>query len=427
MEKDKYIIVYDEKVGGVWMPECGGLKITTSNHAKQIEKYIELAYKDELSVEDETLLTEYLNNSFANIPKLQVQKCINLMERKTLDRLEILVANDCNLNCRYCYANGGTYKKVAQHMTPERVIDYLNALFDIYYDNVKKVTFFGGEPTLCPDTIDTICQYFEQAYRKNIIKDIPIYTMVTNATLIDEKMAKIIQKNNIVVTVSVDGPKEINDILRIDKEKKGTFEKIKKGINQIKKVGSKVTLLEATYTSKHQEAGYSKKDVVNYLQDYFGINNVMIADCEESTKDKELICKEKDEEIYNNGDHLEMIKKRIHCKEFIDTACGSGYNSMALMPNGEIYPCHFFIGKPEYCMAIYKEKQFDFTNYGNVMALLESSHHLKNEQCKECWAKYTCTTCAAHMLLNTNTACDLIRNRQKAAILECVKKYSGTF
>ena len=65
------------------------------------------------------------------------------------------------------------------------------------------------------------------SYKKRLITKIPDYTMVTNGVLIDEKMAKIIAKHNIRLTISIDGPSEIHDILRLDKNGNGTFEMCK--------------------------------------------------------------------------------------------------------------------------------------------------------------------------------------------------------
>lgn len=423
MKENKFIVVYDEEIGAVWLPECGELKTTTSEHAKAIEKYLKKLFCHELSEQEENLLEEYMRTAFQNTPKLLLKEPPNLLERRTLNRLELMIANDCNLACKYCYANAGTYGKKAQRMLPEQAAGYLHQLIDGHYEDVKTVMFFGGEPTLCPDTIEAVCEYFACAVSKGLLETVPVYTMVSNATLIDEKMASVIHKYNINVTVSVDGPPEINDLLRVDKEGRGTFERIEKGIREIEKTGSKIRLLEATYTTKGKEAGYSRKEIKEYLQQYFGVEDVIVANCETITKDKTLICTDKEEENHDSCYDKKIILNRLRRKEFLDIACDSGYGSVAMMPNGELYPCHFFVEHPEYCIATCNSEGFDFSHYGQVLQQLEDAHYMKNQSCSDCFARFTCTRCAADMLLNQSGSCEAIRNHQKKTILKCAKEY----
>lgn len=423
MKENEFIVAYDEETGAVWAPEHGELKTTTPEHAKAVEECLQKAVCHELSSQEEHLFEEYMRKSFQDAPKLQVKECPNLLERKTLIRLELMVANDCNLACKYCYANAGTYGKRVQRMSPEQAAEYLHQFIDGRYENVSTVMFFGGEPTLCPDTIEAVCAYFVQAVSDGRLKAVPVYTMVSNATLIDEKMASIIHKYNIHVTVSVDGPKEINDAMRVDKKGQGTFERIEKGIRQIEKTGSRIRLLEATYTVKSKKAGYSRKEIKEYLQQHFSAEDVIVADCEANTKDSSLICTDKEEEFCDSRYDKKIILNRLKCKKFLDLACESGYGSAAMMPNGELYPCHFFVEYPEYCIAAYGKGSFDFSNYGQVLQKLENTHYMKNVSCSDCWAKFTCTRCAADMLLFKSSSCEAIRKKQKETILKCAKEY----
>ena len=81
--------------------------------------------------------------------------------------------------------------------------------------------------------------------------------MVSNGTLIDEKMANLIHMYDIKVTISIDGPEEIHDLNRVDAAGKGSFSRVIRGIEMLNQVGSPPALLEATYTMKHKELGYT--------------------------------------------------------------------------------------------------------------------------------------------------------------------------
>ncbi len=152
----------------------------------------------------------------------------------------------------------------AQRMTPDIACKYLTTLLIGKYRYVNFVTFFGGEPTLCPETIEAICKFFDKNVELGLLEKMPIFLIISNGTLIDENMANLIHKYEMHVTISVDGPQEINDLLRVDVAGKGTFLNISKGIDNLNKVGAIPTIIEATYTSKHKEMGYTKEDIQDY-------------------------------------------------------------------------------------------------------------------------------------------------------------------
>lgn len=249
LKKDSLMIAHDEEVGVVYYPAKGAVSTTTPHHAQVMEQVWQDYLEDKLSREDRTAFEGYVEQSFANKPDLPMMKYTSLLETRTLGRLEIMVANKCNLNCRYCYAHGGDYGGKAQILTPEMAKKYLRAFLLDRYTEIGVVVFFGGEPTIAPDTIRTICEFFEQYTNLGLLEKMPVFTMVTNGTLIDEALAQTIQKYDIRVTVSVDGPPEINDRLRVNKAGNGTFSKIERGIRLLQAAGNPPRALEVTYTN----------------------------------------------------------------------------------------------------------------------------------------------------------------------------------
>lgn len=429
--ENKYFVAYNDEIGVVWSLETGSIRVTDIEHAKALKEYLSKYINQELSVDEEKMLKTYFRDAFDKDEKLQILDSNTLLERKSISRLEIMVANDCNLDCKYCYACGGSYGLKSTRMSAKMAIEYLSALFDEQYDDVDEVMFFGGEPTLCPDTIEAVCRFFLEGVERKKIKKVPQYTMVSNATLINEKIARILCKYKIIVTVSVDGPKEINDKLRVDRNGKGTFERVKRGIEAIRNEGGEIRLIEATYTSEHQKKGYSRSDICEYLKTYFKVENIIVGDCEESTRDNTLLCANDEEWEYfynqfDNGCKKERLLRAMKYRKITDITCESGYGSFSLMPSGEIYPCHFFVNHPEYQIAIYRNGVFDFSNYENVLEKLQISHKSKNKMCSNCWARVTCEMCPAQMLLydikGKKSYCHGERKNQEKMILKCAKE-----
>lgn len=418
-----YIISYDDELGVVCSTTKGRLKITNHAHAKSIKQCLEKYFQDDLTDNEKAELDSYMDNAFGYMPDLQLKPCPPLFERDTIRRLEILVANDCNLNCKYCYAHAGSYGRSVQRLDADAVQEYLSKLLIGKYTYVETVMFFGGEPTLCPDTIRAACEFFEVNVNKRRFKRVPQYTMVTNGTLIDGRMATIISKYGIRVTVSVDGPQEINDLLRVDKENAGTFSKIERGIKTLKEYNVVPALLEATFTTKHIEHGYSKNDIRDFLSECFEVRDVLVADCGEGGYDKSLVLRE-DQDCFDDSQKEYRLRRILSEGTFSDISCDAGFGSVALMPDGEVYPCHFFVEHPEYRVAFYDDGEFSFTNYNEVLRKLSSAHRLQNAQCGKCSARMVCHACPASLLLfeSDDKSCEEERQNQEKLVLHCARE-----
>lgn len=123
-----YIISYDDELGVVCSTTKGRLKITNPAHAKSIKQRLKKYFQDDLTDNEKAELDSYVDNAFGYIPDLQLKPCPPLFERDTIRRLEILVANDCNLNCKYCYAHAGSYGRSVQRLDADAVREYLSKL-----------------------------------------------------------------------------------------------------------------------------------------------------------------------------------------------------------------------------------------------------------------------------------------------------------
>ncbi len=430
IKPDQFMISFNETVGVVYAARKGRLKTTTPKHAKALNDCLEQYFEGKLSDSDKEKLEDYMEDSFRDSKDLPTETVPDLTERGVLRRIELLIANECNLNCKYCYAHGGTYRIRERRMLPDEAETYLRELLIGKYRYVEIITFFGGEPTLCPDTIERVCEFFETGVRNGTFEKIPVFLMVSNGTLIDEKMAQIIHRFHIGVTVSVDGPQEINDLLRVDAAGAGTFSRVSKGIENLVNAGSPPILLEATYTTRHKELGYTKEDIRNYLADHFQVKKVMAADCTSGGTDERLAYTDWDIHTGKDGEMMtEEVRYAVDClkqKEISPIGCDACFGSILLMPDGDIYPCHSFVGHAEYRMACFREGHFDFSDYERVLQKFMNLNKFQHPRCTDCWAKAVCLFCPAEILLEKNTecisaSCHTRRAAQKYAILKCAE------
>lgn len=427
---EQFMVAYNEELGVIYASKKGRIKTTTAKHAKALEECLAQYYAGGLSDEEAERLSGYMEDSFREFQDLPVGTVPDILARKVLRRIELLVVNECNLNCRYCYAHGGDYRMQTQKMLPDDAEMYLRSLAVGKYRYVEVVTFFGGEPTLCPDTIQRVCEFFEVCVQDGSFEKMPVFLMVSNGTLIDEKLAQIIHRYHIGVTVSVDGPREINDLLRVDRGENGSFARIAHGIDNLINVGAPPILLEATYTTQHKKMGYTKEDIRKYLIDRFQVQKVMVADCTSGGSDQQLVYNDRDIHTGENGEMMaEEVRYAAGClrqKEVSPIGCDAGFNSILLMPNGDIYPCHSFIGHSDYKIGTFNDGYFDFSPYEKTLDKLIGAGKFHHARCRDCWAKAVCFSCPGQMLLENDEECIDIscctrKAAQKYALLKCAE------
>lgn len=313
-----------------------------------------------------------------------------IIDNKTINKIVLNVSNMCNLNCKYCYANGGNYNREDSLMTENTMKIIINSI-KLRYDTIKTVYFFGGEPLLNFKLIKYAVEELENYYKTKID-----FRTVTNATLLDEEKIGFLDKHNFKLYVSLDGPKQIHEYLR----GKNTFDKILNNINIIKKYPLKDrTEVLCTYTKRHEELfGYDK------IVDFFEKLGLRYSITDVITNDKELEITtfdqtERDikyidtsiERIFNLSkntgisEYLSAVlnalvfhkKQNVFCKEL-----HNNYSNV-FDYSGDEYNCIRLVGKFDK-----NNKKIDEYNF-------KSNHKV----CQNCIFKNLCTMCVADKLL----------------------------
>ncbi|MDD7267768.1 MAG: radical SAM protein [Lachnospiraceae bacterium] len=359
---------------------------------------------------DQIALEGFCKTVFAKKTKLSYEE--GLCDKKKLSKLELVLTNKCNLDCKYCYAEGGSYSMEEKSVTSRDLERYLTKLIPSYYNEIGVVMFFGGEPLINFQAIKTAVGFFENLYMQNLLQKLPHYTMVTNGTLINEEVAKFIAEHQIQVTVSIDGNKTIHDMLRPYKNGKGSYEKVVEGIRLLQIHGAQLALLEATYTKKHIENGISRNQVIEFLKGKFNSTEIYLVDCQGDSRYAIDSHQNTVKKVVDKSAKLAVLRgvKRIGSNDYY---CDAGLQSFAIDPNGLMVPCHFFIGKQEYCIGNLKEKKLFSTEYENIKNRLQSIRRRKNQHCKDCWSKEMCSACPAIFLLELEKAYQNCANRRE--------------
>lgn len=341
----------------------------------------------------------------------------NWQDTGKLVKLTLIVSNNCNLRCKYCYADYGVYDGYGNtNMTPEVVRDVIDFFIDNGVNEIQYVMFFGGEPLLALDTVEAACEYFSSLYDKGILHSIPEYSTVSNLTLLNEKAIHVIEKYNIAVTASIDGSKEIHDSQRIYQDGSGSYDIVAKNFKKLEKHGASI---EATYTMNHIHTGIQIADVRRQLAETFHID-VKDVSAVPAVGDIPLAV---DVEKYNTFVEDDMLSNEdsyilaaFDTKYQSDLMCSAGHTVAAVMPNGDIYPCHLFaVDRSSLLGNIYTSNK---AQYLKALSPLTYSK-AENENCADCWARNICHLCTAKLYMS-----DIMKNNTPR--LNCQKRLDKT-
>ncbi|NLI61453.1 MAG: thioether cross-link-forming SCIFF peptide maturase [Clostridiales bacterium] len=309
-------------------------------------------------------------------------------------------AHDCNLGCEYCFASKGDYATNRSLMSYEvacKSLEFLAANSGTRR-NIE-VDFFGGEPLLNFDVIKKTVAYGKELEKRTNKKF--YFTITTNGTILNDEIMDFINENMDNIVISLDGRKEVNDAMRPDRGDHGTYDKI---VSNARKIvdsrDGKQYYMRGTFTANNLDFGGDVFHIAN-----LGFKEVSVEPVVGSGEPFHLtmehlpaILEEYEKlameylEYTEQGKELNYYHFNINlydgpCIHRRIVACGAGFEYLAVSPEGDIYPCHQFVGQPEFIMGnVYKgidkpELGVDFKDC-NIFT---------KEECSNCWAKYFCS------------------------------------
>ncbi|AGK96633.1 radical SAM/SPASM domain-containing protein [Clostridium pasteurianum] len=377
--------------------------------------------KDIVNFNEKTLIMEKykINEDQYNYIKTFITKKENLnyelsKNKECLYKLTLNITNECNLDCKYCYANGGIYNSKESQMSEDTLKKALDVFLD-KYRNIENIQLFGGEPTLNLDAIEFVGDYFDKKYNIHKIDFKPIISLVTNGMCSSDRFIDIVNKYNIQLTVSIDGPKCINDRTRLMKNGKGCSDLVINNIFKLKRYTKQPQNAEATFTQYHVNSNIEVSDVIKYIKKNLGIQNIHIVhvSCE---KTKDFYLKDRGSfiksipEIIENKNKLEykntyMIIDRIIRSLISKTTskyiCNAGISTFSVSTKGDIYPCFMLTDVDKYKLG-------NVLNYSNIsndkLNLFDKSYKSNSLKCKNCFNNTLCHGCIGINYFNTSDA-----------------------
>jgi uncharacterized protein len=296
-----------------------------------------------------------------------------------------------------------------------------------------EVDFFGGEPLMNFDVVKGIVEYARER-EKESDKNFR-FTITTNAMLLDEEKRAYINENMHNVVLSLDGRKEVNDAVRKRIDGKGSYDRILPLIKKMveERVG-KEYYVRGTFTRKNLDFGTDVLHLADIGFDQVSIEPVVAAKdsgLDIRNEDLKAVCDEYERlakeyvERRKNGQWFNFFHFMIDleggpCIAKRLRGCGSGTEYLAVTPEGELYPCHQFVGHKEF----YLGNVYDGLNGNSIREVFSDINVYTKPQCNSCWAKFYCSGgCAANAWQFNNDikipyeiGCELEKKRVECAL-----------
>ena len=361
---------------------------------------------------------------------------LDFKKRKTVVKALCLhIAHDCNLACKYCFAEEGEYhgrRALMSFEVGKKALDFL--IENSGNRRNLEVDFFGGEPLMNWEVVKQLVEYGrskEKEHNKNFR-----FTLTTNGVLLNDEIMEFLNKEMSNVVLSLDGRKEVNDMMRPFRNGKGSYDMIVPRFQKFaQKRGQKDYYIRGTFTRNNLDFS---KDVMEFAD--LGFKQMSIEPVVASEEESYAIQKEDIHKICEEYDKLakEYIKRKKEGRGFeffhfmIDleqgpcvakrlSGCGSGTEYLAVTPWGDLYPCHQFVGEEEFLLGNVEE---GITNI-NMRDEFKLCNVYAKEKCKDCFARFYCSGgCAAnsykfhHSITDAyDIGCELERKRVECAIM----------
>ncbi len=327
--------------------------------------------------------------------------------KNCLDTLIIEGTQKCNLRCKYCIYSGmyngeRTHEKVdMDNQTVCKAAEYFINHSE-QTSPLRFVSFYGGEPLMNFPIIEEISKRYQNKKRLRI-------SIQTNGVLL-KRYAQFLQKNNIAVALSIDGPKELHDRNRVFGDNTGSYDIIMEGLKS----------LDEYFIKRNVSFSATLDNPADLMQSYrffasrFPYNAIRVGFVKtwDSKKDKKvrgippkifnILAKEYEQAIKNND-------MPMYLSFFFDTVMsrilkrGGKYESQEIEPRGFCIPgtrklfvkqngrfytceklgyCNFDIGDVE--RGIDEKRTFELLDYVSEQS---------KKYCSTCWATPLCDSC----------------------------------
>ncbi|MBV9746511.1 MAG: quinohemoprotein amine dehydrogenase maturation protein [Acidobacteriia bacterium] len=380
--------------------EC--LKTGETSHARLID---DLIAKGQTREEAEELVAEMYHAHVILADDSAPEPPQGLPDVFPIQTLVMNLTNQCNLSCQYCYEFGAdklaTPEGKPKFMDVETAKTSVDFLLSQSGDRRSvHITFFGGETLMNFPLLKQVVAYAnERAGEQNRHID---FSLTTNATLLTPAIIEFLSANRIGVTVSMDGPKEMHDHLRVFSNGRGSYDVIEPKVRALirnhrtRPITARVTLTSGVsdviriFRHLKQDLGFHEVGFAPvttspsqlYAIGARGMDDVLEQFHTLADEYLEYALRGEPHGFSNVSDTLAELCQGVNKSH----PCGAGLGLLGVGPSGDIAPCHRFVDSDTHALGhissgIDQAKQADFLRRGHIDSKYD---------CHTCWARPLC-------------------------------------
>ena len=343
------------------------------------------------------------------------------------------ISHDCNLRCAYCFAGEGDYNQgpaLMSEQTGKKAIDYLIAQSGGRED--LEVDFFGGEPLLNFDVVKAVVDYARS--RESQTGKRFRFTITTNGIALTDEITEYINREMSNAVLSLDGRKSVNDRMRFCPDGYGCFDEVVPKFQKLVSSRQGDYYLRGTFTKYNLDfaedvltigdLGFDQVSMEPVVADPRMPYAITEQDLPQVFAEYErlagLLLENRRAGSFLNFFHFMLDLSQGPCAIKRLRGCGSGNEYLAVTPEGDVYPCHQFVGMPLWKMGSVYDNTLDA---GQKKYFADCTVYQKPD-CKDCWAKYYCSGgCNANnyryegdVLRAHRISCEMEKKRMECAI-----------
>ncbi len=342
----------------------------------------------------------YINEEGNDEKVFQIIKNNIINHSKKISIMYLNISTYCNLACKYCFIDHNPLsvhdRRLMSFETAKNALDkFKKEIYKNKEQSIAQVILYGGEPLSNNNEFDKIVQY-----ARHIMPKVKI-TLITNGTLLNKNKIQFLKSLNIVVGLSLDGPKNINDKSRVFKSSnESVYDAVAKKIPCM----NEEKLLYGLSSTITKELIENKKEVVKCFKD-LQVHDVFFNLYHYS----QHVCKSEWTSFYNNmsnfilkinkdlknigieegrvRDQINLLAKEI----FKFQSCGAvGLNQITIQPNGDVCICQGDSRTSKYVIGnINTDEIKEMLNSPKVEPWTKY-YTVCKEKCKKCAALFVC-------------------------------------
>ncbi len=324
-----------------------------------------------------------------------------MLSSMPVTHLVLNISQECNLKCIYCFGDEGRYGAsgyMRSGIAGSAVDWFVRQSGDA--DRLS-ISFFGGEPFMNFSLMEEVVEYCLKIGADKGKQF--LFSVFTNLTLLDDKKLAFLKKHDIRVSVSLDGPKDVQDRQRPFRHGNRssyevTISKIRQLLSVMPDSNGSATIMgdtdPAAVRSFLADIGFSKLSVSYTSPSLFedsskGCERNLAKAAEMMEADAEIILelikgrnKERLKDYLNRSVLFEFVD-RLHQGQPVYFSCEGGKKTVAVSASGEIYLCHCLIGNDEFRLGTVFEPALERELYMKPSVLTM-------KKCSRCFARYFC-------------------------------------